>query len=206
MAGNRPKIGSSRALSPIGPKPANRPRTNSFLRSVRLSSVGLMNIAGSCVPGGSNRSTLSPIVTMTKDARGFRLIVSNRKSPRGRNTRLTSEITRSHASMCSRTSTQTTTSNVKVFAGPHAVVYPEPCRAGMGSGRRDCRRRRIDGGDLRTTGRQGFRHEAAAATEIEHPLARPVAPEPCCAALGASVRRRPTSPRSRRRSTSRFGR
>ena len=138
-----------------------------------------MNIVGSCVPGGSKRRTFSPIVTMTKDASGFRFIVSNRKSPSGRNTRLISDTTRSHASMCSRTSTQTTTSNVSAANGRSS---PDPRdslwrarwrRNGLAPPRllpsRD--RCRLPSPPRR----QGFRHETAAAAEIEHPLARPVA-------------------------------
>ncbi len=181
VPGNRPKVRSSRQFSHLGPKPAKRPTTKPFRWSAPLSSDGRMNSAGSCVPGGSNRKTRSPIVTMTKDASGLRFIVSNRKVPpgagRARSQKPPDPILQCAQGRRRKRRRRTSPRRTEALRPTHEIVYVELHGARMHSRRLDCCRRRIDAGDRRATRRQGFRHEPTTAAEIKHPLARPVADE-----------------------------
>ena len=177
VVGHRPKVSPRRRSRRLGPKPANRPTTKPLRSSDPRSSEGRMNIVGSCVPGGSRPIVPSPIVTSTKVASGFRLMVSNRNSPCGRRTRVLRRPPLPRLDVLEDVDADDDVERRRAkrecLARRHQIVDRERVGTCMVSRRLDCRCGGIDAGHPRSARRHGFRHEAAAAAEVEHALAPP---------------------------------
>ena len=102
---NGPKVRLDLRSTPRGPSPVMAPGNSPAPSFAVRSSLGLMNMLGSCVPRGNNRSKSSAMVIAAMRASRLRLIVSNRNNPPGRNVRFNSTNTPFKSATCSRVRT-----------------------------------------------------------------------------------------------------
>ena len=138
-----------------------------------------MNIAGSCVPLGSTRSTSSAIVIAANRATGFLAIVSKHSVPPGRrHARHLGAHALEVGDVLEHVHAHHRVERVvgvgQRLADADVVADLEPFGRGVLARRPDRLPGRIDAGHARAAPRERLGHEAPGAAEIEHPQALPV--------------------------------